>query len=190
LARRLGKVATGGGTAAGAAQAAHALEGVSALISFGLAGGLDPALPPGALAIPAAVLLDGEPVPTDPVLTRRFGGPTIDRLLAGDTVVTSAAEKERLFAESGAAAVDLETGAVLRAARARGLPFAVLRAVCDPASRDLPPAALAALDPAGGIGLLGVLRALARQPAQLGALFALGRDASAARRSLLRLTML
>jgi adenosylhomocysteine nucleosidase len=86
--------------------------------------------------------------------------------------------------------VDPETGAVLRAARARGLPFAVLRAVCDPASRDLPPAALAALDPAGGIGLLGVLRALARQPAQLGALFALGRDASAARRSLLRLTML
>ncbi|MBV9758454.1 MAG: hypothetical protein JO047_15510, partial [Alphaproteobacteria bacterium] len=58
IARDLGRPAAGGGNAIGAEQAARRLidAGVRALLSFGLAGGLDPALRPGALLIPREVL--------------------------------------------------------------------------------------------------------------------------------------
>jgi adenosylhomocysteine nucleosidase len=59
-----------------------------------------------------------------------------------------------------------------------------VRAVCDPADRDLPPAALAALNSAGVIGLGRVLASLLRAPRQLPLLLGLARDASAARRTL------
>ena len=75
-----------------------------------------------------------------------------------------------------------------RVAARHHLPFAVLRAICDPAERDLPPAALVALDQAGAIGLWRVLVSLARAPQQLPGLLALARDAAAARRALLAAT--
>jgi adenosylhomocysteine nucleosidase len=83
-------------------------------------------------------------------------------------------------------AVDLETGAVARVAAAHGLPFAVLRAICDPAERDLPPAALVALNARGAIGLARVAGSLIAWPGQVPALLRLAADAAAARRSLAR----
>jgi adenosylhomocysteine nucleosidase len=80
--------------------------------------------------------------------------------------------------------VDLESGAVARVALAHGLPFAVLRAVADPAERNLPPAALLALDGAGRIGILRVLGSVFGNPGQILGLLALARDAAAARRAL------
>ncbi len=105
-------------------------------------------------------------------------------LLAGDTVAGTASEKAALRAATGADALDLETGAALRAAHAAGLPFAALRAVCDPAERSLPPVALVALDAQGAIGIAAVLRALAREPGQIAGVLALAADAWAARRAL------
>jgi len=35
-------------------------QGATALVSFGLAGGLDPALIPGAVVVPAEVMEDGQ----------------------------------------------------------------------------------------------------------------------------------
>jgi len=71
------------------------------------------------------------------------------------------------------------------AARA-GLPFAVLRAVCDPAEALLPPAALAALDALGAISIWSVAASLLRHPGQIFDLIALGRAAAAARAALVR----
>ena len=188
IARRAGwPVGIGGGTASGADRAARELvaQGVIALVSFGLAGGLDPALRAGDLVIPSHVLLAGSLLPTDPALLGRADGST---LLCGETEVASAAEKRHLFEMTGAGAVDLESGAVARVALQHGLRLAALRAICDPATRDLPPAALVALDARGAIGLLRVLRSLVARPAQLPALLGLARDAAAARRSLVRAT--
>ena len=58
----------------------------------------------------------------------------------------------------------------------------------DPAERDLPPAALVALTPDGGIGLLPVMRSLMRQPSQIIGLLTVARDAALARRALIRVT--
>ncbi|HKM64762.1 MAG TPA: hypothetical protein VJY39_19970 [Acidisphaera sp.] len=178
---------------AGARRAAEGLvrSGVDALVSFGLAGGLDPALAPGALVIPEAVrLATGETLPADPALIARFGGPTHKLMLAAEAPVADAADKTVLFAHTGAVAVDLESGAVAEVARSRGLPWAVVRVVCDPAGRDLPRAALAALDPSGG-GIAGmrVLAWVLRRPGQVPALLRLARDAAAAQRTLARVRL-
>jgi len=186
LLRGLGPVAVGGGTAQGAGEAAERLvaEGARGLISFGLAGGLDPALPAGAIVIPRAVIEDGAVHPTDKALTVALGGATHGKIAMGEAIVADPAGKARLFATTGAVAVDLESGAVARVAVAHGLPFAVLRAVCDPAGMALPHAALVALDAGGGIGLLRVVGSLARNPGQLPTLIALARHAGAARAAL------
>lgn len=189
LARRLGvPVAIGGGTAAGAEAAADraVAAGASALVSFGLAGGLEPGLRPGDLIVPTAVLCDGAPFAADPALMDWLGGATGHCLLAVTTVAADAAGKRRLWQATGAAALDLESGAVARVAAAHRLPFAVLRAICDPAERDLPPAALVALDGGGAIGLARIAASVASRPGQIPALLRLAADAAAARRALVR----
>jgi adenosylhomocysteine nucleosidase len=187
MARRLGwQVAIGGGTAAGAEAAARRLveEGATALISFGLAGGLDPVLRPGALIVPSAVIARDERHATDPDLSRMLGGTTPQHVHGADAIVASVEEKRRLWQRTAAAAVDLESGAVARIAAVHNIPFAVLRAICDPAECALPPAALLALNVRGGIRAWRVLASIAAHPAQLPALLALAADAAAAKRSL------
>ena len=159
-------------------------DGVTALISFGLAGGLDPALSAGTLFVARAVLSQGRLFDCDGGLSAPLPGHSIARVLGADAVVASADEKLRLWRETGAGAVDLESGAVAEVAAAAGIPFAVLRAVCDPAARDLPSAAIEALDRQGRIAPMKMASILARHPMQVFALIALGRYAAQARRAL------
>ena len=184
-ARSGGVVRAGGGTPAGAERAARLLvaEGAQALVSFGLAGGLDPVLRPGTLVVPVEVAENGSVFSADADLAARFGGLTPHRLLAGDVIVPDAAAKQAARA-LGAHAVDLESGAVARVAREHALPFAIVRAICDPAERDLPPAATVALDQKGAIGLVRVLGSILVQPSQLRTLIALGGDVARARKTL------
>ncbi len=185
---RLGyPVGIGGGTPEGAADAAARLldEGAVGLISFGLAGGLDPVVRPGEVLVPATVLTEDGAYAADPALGVRFGGLTVHSLWGGTRVAASAAEKRALFERTGAQAIDLESGVVARAAQVQGVPFIAVRAVCDPAERNLPPAALAALDQSGAIGLGRVVLSLLRRPGQVPGLLALARDAAAARRGLM-----
>ena len=188
IAARFGyPVRAGGGTPAGAAAAARALieEGATALVSFGLAGGLDPELRPGRVLIPSIILADGETWRTDRALAELFGGLTGHTMLAGSEIAANATAKRQLRASTQADAIDLESGAVARIAAVHGLPFVVVRAICDPAGKDLPPAALIALESAGGIGLLPVLRSVSRRPNQILGLLALAADAARARRALI-----
>ncbi len=190
LARPLSSlVAAGGGDYAGAAFAAERLvqNGACALISFGLAGGLDPALLPGTLVVPARIIGETPEFEADFNLLARFGGATVDAMFAGHEIVATAAEKAALFAQTGAAAVDLESGAVARVAARHRLPFLALRVVCDPATSDLPPAALVALNAAGAIGAWRVAQSVLLAPWQVPALLQLARDAKAARATLAQL---
>ncbi len=186
LSGSLGAVAIGGGTTLGARRMAQSLveDGVTALISFGLAGGLDPSLVAGTLLVPRAVLSRGRLIDCDEALRASLVGESIPSLLAADAVVATAADKTRLWRETGSSAVDLESGAVAEVALAAGIPFAVLRAICDPATRNLPCAAVAALDERGRIAPMRMARILARHPSQILGLIALGRDAARARQAL------
>ena len=191
LARLLGGVvSTGNGTSTGAQRAVDELirDGVTALLSFGVAGGIAPGLHPGAIVIPKTVLTKTGELACDTGMVRRLGGPSVDCILSSDVAIASVTDKARLHAETQAMAVDLESGAVAISAAAAGLPFAVLRAICDPWDRALPSAALVGLDEQGAVQILPVLAALARRPTEIISLFKLASDAIAARRSLSRYT--
>ncbi len=183
---RVGTALAGGGTPAGAARAAEALvaQGATALISFGLAGGLNPALPPGTLVIPAEVIAEDAIYATDPALTDKLGGPA-HSLYAAPKILVTASAKRALFASTRADSVDLESGAVAEVAVAHGVRFAVLRAICDPAGSTLPAAALIALNEIGAIALGSVALSVLQDPMQLGALWRLARDAGKARTALI-----
>lgn len=188
IARRLGvPVEVGGGEADGAGLAAARLiaRGARSLLSFGLAGGLDPGLGPGTLVVPDVILSRDGHWPTHPPLAAalgRVGG----AVFSGGTVVATAAAKRALYERTGAAAVDLESAAVADEAARHAIPFAALRAVCDPAGRSLPQAALIALDRQGRIEPWRIARTAIAHPRELRALLALAADAAQARRALAR----
>ena len=188
IARRIGRVEIGGGMPDGARAASERLiaSGVSALLSFGLAGGLDPALPAGTAVIPARILHRGQGYDADPTLLAWLGGVTASSIVAADFPVSSVIAKSALHRDTGASAVDLESGELAAVAAAHGIPFAALRVICDPASRDLPAAALAALDDKGAIAALRIAISVLRHPGQVPALLRLAADAYAARATLRR----
>ena len=116
-----------GGAAATAAARALLDAGVSALMAFGTAGGLDPQLAAGSLVLPAEIIAaEGSSwVRTVTAsawrerLSARFSA---ERPVAGGRVLTSAqpvetvAAKAALFRDTGAVAVDMESAAVARVA--------------------------------------------------------------------------
>ena len=189
LARRLGgRMRAGGGTRSGAQEAVEWLRAhkADALLSFGLAGGLDPDLPAGTLVIPEFVIAGGLTLRCDPALVAALGGPTVDAVFDAWEIVADIEDKRRIRDLTGAAALDMESGAAALMGKRWDVPFAVLRAICDPAERALPPAALEALTEGGRIGPMRLARSLLRQPGQIPALIRLGRDAAAARETLRR----
>jgi len=181
--------------AARAASGAQALctAGAQALLSFGMAGGLDPALRAGDVVLPAEVVTPQGGVYATAAqwraqlyeAARRSGGVSCGRLLTSDAPVLAPSAKAALFRECGAVAVDMESAAVAQVARGVGLPFMVLRAVIDAAAAGVPQAVLAGSAAATGeTSALRLLAALARRPRELGALLPLLNAYRVARRAL------
>jgi adenosylhomocysteine nucleosidase len=162
------------------------------VISFGVAGGLDPALKSGDVVVATEVLagdtrwlagaaLNEEMIASVALRRRRVvrGG------LAGvEKIVVARDGKAALRSETGAAAVDMESHIAAAYAAEAGLPFAALRMISDPASRALPALAMSAIKPNGDIDLRKVLRGIARNPTTLRALVSTGIDFNRALRSL------
>lgn len=158
------------------------------MISFGIAGGLDPSLVPGDVVIATAIVSEAGRRETDSgcrdalVAALSRGGVKVSAAdLAGvDAAIMSVEAKADLHARTGAAAVDMESHVAAEFAARHGLPFAAIRVVCDPAERALPAFVATALKPNGDPNILAVLTALARRPAHLPALIRLARDSGRA----------
>ena len=170
---------------------------IRGVISFGVAGGLDPALKSGDIVVATEVLAGADRWLTGLTLNKdmfvsvglgrsRFGRRRIVKgsLAGAEQVVTARHLKEALHLETGAAAVDMESHIAADYAAKSGLPFAALRVVSDPAHRALPPLAMAAIKPNGDIDLRKVLRSIARNPLTLRDLVSTGLDFNRALRSL------
>lgn len=122
----------------------HALQqGISGILSFGVAAGLAPAAEPGRLVVADAVALpDGRSRPTDPVWRSELLGALeargvehlVARLAGAETIPGHRVDRAKRFRASFAAAVDTESHLVAEAAHVRGLPFMALRVVIDEAA--------------------------------------------------------
>ena len=183
----LAGVISAGGSARRAHEGALALadRGAGALLSFGIGGGLDPALAAGDLVVANAVIApDGRRFATDPAWRERLGRLQISLNVASiagsERMLHGPHAKAALRAATGAALVDMESHAVAAAAAARGLPFMAVRAVADPAGRAVPWCARAGLSADGRTRPLMVLGRLCLHPWELPALIALARETARA----------
>jgi adenosylhomocysteine nucleosidase len=177
--------------AAAASSRALIQAGAGALVSWGMAGGLDPGLAAGAILLPTEIVsLEGAVVETATSwrkrVAERIGSRDVitGRLLTSTMAVGSIADKSRLFRETGAAAVDMESLAVAEAARVHQLPFLAVRVIVDSASDALPRAVTAAANDKGHLHVWRLMGALAREPAELAPLIRLAQRYRAANRSL------
>ncbi|MFL9965904.1 phosphorylase [Paraburkholderia sediminicola] len=178
------------------ALSAAVARGCAGIVSFGTAGGLAPDLEPGSLIVANAIegpfgRLETDRQWADRLAAAIAAGPLAVRLrrglMAAVTVpLVTADDKRALHLAAGALAVDMESHIAGATAAAHGLPFAVCRAVIDPAWRTLPSAATAGLRDDGSTALGPILRELLRQPSQLRALLQVAVDARAARTSLVQ----
>lgn len=168
-------------------------DGAEMVVSFGLCGGLDPALGSGSLVVAQwVVAADGSAFATDAplqaqmidALSRSPATASGGRVVGVDAPVRSAREKQTLAARYQAHAVDMESHGVLRAAHEAGVPALVLRAVADPAERSLPPTALAGVGTSGEVRPLAVMGALVKRPRDGPAVLRLAADARRARLAL------
>jgi len=165
---------------------------IRGVISFGVAGGLDPSLKPGDVVVATEVRagdtrwLAGLALNDDLVASLAMGRRRVVRgsLAGAEQVVSARALKAALHLETGAAAVDMESHIAAAYAAEAGLPFAALRVISDPASRALPALAMAALKPNGEIDLRKILSGVARNPMTLRALVSTGIDFNRALKSL------
>jgi hopanoid-associated phosphorylase len=165
---------------------------IRGVISFGVAGGLDPTLKSGDVVVATEVMagdarwLAGLTLNEDLVASVALGGRRIvrGRLAGAEEVVVARHVKAALHSETGAAAVDMESHIAADYAAKAGLPFAALRVVSDPAHRALPSSAMAAIKPNGDIDLRKIMRSVVRNPMTLRDLVSTGIDFSRALKSL------
>ncbi len=185
------KVCCGRGSEMAVALATAVGPGCSGIISFGIAGGLDPQLRPGTPIVASSVIgANGvrSALPTDErwsqVLLQSRPSAVHAPVLGVDAAVTQPDDKLRLFRQTGAAAVDMESHIAASIANSHGLPFAVLRVVSDPARQRIPEAALCGMRSDGSLDAMAVLRALWHRPGDIASMPSVARNAWVARSAL------
>jgi adenosylhomocysteine nucleosidase len=179
---------------AAAARAARALveAGVAALASWGMAGGLDPALRAGRIFLPSEVISsDGTDLPTTGHWRERLATALaaqqpleLGKLLSSSRAIAAVAEKEATFRLTGALAVDMESFAIAQIAAAHRLPFIAVRVIVDTAHDALPRAVVEA-SRTGQVQTWRLIGALALAPAEFATVIRLAQQYRIASRSLI-----
>jgi adenosylhomocysteine nucleosidase len=165
--------------------------GVSGLMSYGLAGGLDPRLRAGSVLLPNEVISHGGGrFATADAWRARLSAAVAKaqpvaagNLLTSATMIDTVSAKAAAFRDTGAVAVDMESLAIAEVAAANGLPFVVLRVIVDTAG-DVLPGSVVAASVQGRLSIRRLVQGLVAAPADLLALLRLLQRYRAARRSL------
>ena len=162
--------------------------GARALLSWGVAAALDPALRAGDLVLPEEVLAgDGRRHAVAPAWRARVAAGASARggtLAEATEVLRSADDKLLLRTLCGADIADMESGVVAEVAALARVPLLVVRSVSDSARARLPDCALAALDADGDLHAGRCLAGLLLSPGDLPALARVAAGFRAACRSL------
>lgn len=166
--------------AAEAAARALVEAGVSALMTFGMAGGLDPTLEAGSVVLPRELISEAG---TRWLASRSWRervaaavsplrAVTEGNLLTSVRAIDTPAGKTAAFRATGAAAVDMESAAVAEIAGKHNLPFIAVRVIVDTAADKLPRAVVNA-SRAGKVHIGRLVAGLVVAPGEIVALIRL-----------------
>jgi nucleoside phosphorylase len=170
-----------GGASVPASRLVSSLAPPDYVLTCGFAGGLNPDLKPGDVVfeLPKAPLAPpgGERVSarTGEGLFSKLStaGAKPAKFFCTDRIATTAAEKKKLRAETGADAVEMESEAIHAICRERGIPCATVRVISDTANEDLPLDFNALAKPDQSLDYGKLAWAIARSPGKIGALLKL-----------------
>ena len=180
-----------GRTAAMTAARALIEAGAGALMSFGVAGALDPALKPGSVVLPRELSLNHGPrYVCDASWRERVAAElrplravSSGNLLTSDKAIDTPSEKMAAFLGTGAVAVDMEGAGVAEVAAAGNLPFIAVRVIVDTAADRLP-AAVVAASRAGQVKIARLVMGLAASPGEIPGMMRLAQRYRVAMRTL------
>ncbi|GMR04814.1 MAG: hypothetical protein BMS9Abin23_0725 [Thermodesulfobacteriota bacterium] len=165
-----------------------------ALLSLGLAGGVNPEVKPGDVVIAEKVIEEGKgPVWRADGLVVGSACEALKssslRVRSGAVVTTSlpalsVEDKKTIYMRDHALAVDMESAAVAKAAELAGLPLFVMRAVSDGPGQSISREIFDCLDEEGGVNPGAFLRNTLKRPAMLQEAFGLRKGFNAGLSSL------
>lgn len=166
---------------------------VDRLVIAGISGALTPWLEADTIIV-AREVRGGDaalPGPDRAMLERavRDGGALGATVLSVDRILVTADSKADALAgleSEWPSAVDLESATYVRVAAERGIPYLVLRVVCDTANEDLPLDLNRCLDADGGVSRVKVMQQALRRPALMGELWGLRKRVNSAAEALAR----
>jgi nucleoside phosphorylase len=137
------------------------------VLTCGFAGGLNPDLKLGDVVFELSTL-------NSQLSTRLLAaGAKPAKFFCADHIATTAIEKKKLRAETGADAVEMESGAIQAVCRECGIPCATIRVISDTANQDLPLDFNALAKPDMNLDYGKLASAIARSPGKIGALLKL-----------------
>ena len=178
-------------------------QGAKGIVSFGVCGGLDPSFKAGQVILPDQILTRGEKptlYPNAEIKTPWCDAilPVIKQdyfvscapLISVDQPITTVEGKRKLHEQTGACAVDMESGVLAALAKAHGLPFIAVRVVGDVADQSIPPAFDKVLKPNGQLSVFGLIKGLVTKWPGIDVIKKLAKNDGEARANLLGLTRL
>jgi hopanoid-associated phosphorylase len=183
---------SGMGCPAAAAAARRLLDaGATALVSWGMAGGLDPKLTAGTICLPRSVVTeDGGTFSTDhhwrEILAAAVAAHNSIEggdLLTSPISIDDVAGKAAAYLRTGAVAVDMESSGVAAIAAAHRVPFIAIRVIVDTAADELPGAAVEAIQ-SGRVRISRLIVGIVRRPRDIAPLMRLAGRYRAAKRAL------
>ena len=153
--------------------------GAKRLMSFGIAGALEPGLPVGTMIIGAQVIAADGLWTCDTAwvaeLMQKFPEAHCGGVWGSEFLVPTAKDKRVIYEKSRCLIVDMESHCAAQIAEEAKLPLGVVRVVCDSSDMDVPPVVMAAIAEDGKINNGRALMHILRHPSQIPDLFHVSR---------------
>jgi adenosylhomocysteine nucleosidase len=159
-------------------------KGATRLMSFGIAGGLEPGLPIGSLVVGSQVSSVDSTWACDDAWINKLSHSLPEGHCGGvwgsEFLVPTATDKAALYHKSRCLIVDMESQAAAQVAAEANVPLAVVRAVCDTSDMDVPPVVMASIKEDGSINYTRAIGHILRHPSEVPDLFHMGKGTSRA----------
>lgn len=166
-----------------------AADGCRGIVSYGVSGGLVPALRSGDIVVGSEIIGPNGSIPTDDLwsawLLSALPTAVFGPVVGVELPIAALARRSELHLRSGALAADMESHLIARLAAANSMRFVALRVIIDAAGRNIPPTALACISPDGATSRWRVSRLLLGRPWDALDMIRLSADWWLARRALL-----